>query len=160
MRGSKGFTLAELLIVVAIAGGLAGMAAYSIRYSGANSFSIQKATMLDTLTAARNMAHVRGECVVVAIAPITFVVTTSSYTADSARTCAGPFSGLPNKTLPSVKFGAQGVTLGPLNSGATSIVFNTLGGLANDNVLTFSMTDGKDSANVRIYPAIGQIRVR
>lgn len=146
----------------AIAGGLAGMAAYTMRYTGANHFAVSKATMLDTLTAARNMAHLRGECVVVTIAPMTFVMTTNSYTADAGRTCAGPFtSATPVKTLPTVDFGSQGIVLSELSSGATGIVFNTLGGLADDNTLDFSMTDQNgEKANIRIYPAIGQVRVR
>lgn len=160
MSRNSGFTLFELLIVCAIAGGLAGMAAYTMRYTGANHFAVSKATMLDTLTSARNMAHLRAECVVVTIAPMTFVMTTASYTADAGRTCAGPFT-TSVKTLPAVDFGSDGIILSALSSGSDSIVFNTLGGLANDNILDFSMTDQHgERATIRIYPAIGQVRVR
>lgn len=153
----NGFTLIEMLMVIVIIGAIGATAAYSMRFNGSNTFSVQKANVLDLLTNARNMAHVRSECVQVQINK--GVLTAASYAADSGRTCAGPFSG-PKQTLPKLDLAAEHIVISPLSTGASDIVFNTVGGLANDVMTTFTLTDNYGAkANVRIYPAIGQIRV-
>lgn len=156
MRASRGFTLAELLIVVAIMGAMAGMAAFTIRYTGGNSFTVQKAELMEALTLARNSASLRSECVRVRIEGN--VYTADNFRPDTQRRCNGPFTGVPEKSHPTIDFGARNINITPFSTGGTEIVFNITGGLVQDQIVTFQMADQHERANFRIYPAIGQIR--
>lgn len=158
MAGNKGFTLIEMMVVLAVSGLIAGIAAFSIRYSGGNAFTVEKARMVEALTLARNTASLRAECVRVTI--VDNIYSAETYAASAGRLCNGPFSS-PVKTLDTINFADHGITIGPLNTGGTTIVFNTTGGLASDRMTTFSMSDEhQERTNIRIFPAIGQIRAQ
>ncbi|MGE3684159.1 MAG: prepilin-type N-terminal cleavage/methylation domain-containing protein [Bdellovibrionales bacterium] len=159
IRGRNGHTLFEILIVLAIIAILAGIGGYHLRFADANHLKVEASNIFDALTNARNMAALRSECVRVTNDRGTFV--TEAFTPDIGTTCAGPFLGAPTRRLAHVHLEAAGITVGPFSTGQNYIVFNTIGGLAADVLITFSVSDDKGNRmNFRIYPAIGQIRVQ
>lgn len=156
MLNNKGFTLAELMIVVAIMGLLSALGGYTI-FLGSTVTSEDRGTMISTLNQAHDMSLIRAECVVLDVAGTT--VTIKSFAPDAARTCLGPFTTTPTRTIGPIQFGTQTV-ISKFSNGTHTLTFNPTGGLTPELLVTFDLTDGNQAVSrFRIYPAIGQIRV-
>jgi prepilin-type N-terminal cleavage/methylation domain-containing protein len=160
MKNQRGFSLVEIMVVVGIIGALVAMSAGSFTgFIQGSNYKTQKATLLEALTRARNMANSRDECVRVTI--------------DGQLIHVVSFSSLPSPTCSPL--GPQSVSLSDFviapgyvvsdftpKVGATTstLLFTPLGGVAAmTDYIEITIADLKgNKQGYRIYPALGQIR--
>lgn len=158
MRNSaRGFSMIEIMMVVGIAGLIAGMGAYTMSFSQGNRLTVQRADMVEAMEEARSLAAARGECVRVRIQG--GVLISEAFAAAAGRRCVGPFVA-PLRTIRTIDFGARDAVISQFTGGTDEIMFNTTGGLVSDRMTTFTVSVGDKAATFRIYPAIGQIRAQ
>ena len=153
-RSNSGFTLPEVMVVIAIGGMLAAMAASSLLGGPQASLLFQqdKAHLQDILQMGRNAAITKNECAIVTVVdPVTVMV--QSYPIPSPCTAA-----LPPPDMQMIQTLANSRVTN-FNTGAP-LVFKPGGGTTAGVPVTLllTLTAGNLTSQFTVYPAIGQIR--
>lgn len=144
------------MIAVGIAAVLASMAGYSFYGKNSGAFTTDKALFRDTLIRARSMARGRVNCVVVRFDNDAHMMIVKAYEPSSGKDCTTV--GTEQFSLPDVQF-SNNTTFSDVSTGGDSLTFNTDGGLAENSVVTVTMSHLNNQTYAKIYPAIGQIRI-
>lgn len=163
----KGFSLAELMIIVAIIG-IALTMSYSGIVSQGDKFKFENEVLKvrAVLLSARNRALVSGECVRATVDPINKTITVNRYRPSNKCLLGEPSYHLGQSDQVTLHSNVQ-VTEIDIPTGIHShlvnqVVFSPQGGTfySRPVITTLKNTITSRTQSVHVYPAIGQVVVR
>lgn len=158
LRSERGFSLLEMMAVLSIVSIIAFMAIPNFKMQSQKGLLKEDALAVrEALTRARSLALSRQECVLVKINSDTQILTTS-HAPVSGNNCFGSLAN-PSFTASPTEIKGPG-KIGLFNGTKNEIVFNSMGGLTETNLVTVQITDETQKFEIVVYPAIGQIRMR
>ena len=153
LKGNKGFTILELLIVLGIATTMAVMGGlFSTSVVEIVRLRLETSRAVDAFYQARLFARTTGHCVTAEIETHTIIIKSFDQI-----DCTAPLSGPGVHSLSPVVFPAQ-IQLISMTSDRV-VVFDQFGSLVGTSLRQMKLSDGSRSRMITIFPYTGLVRV-